>query len=126
LSKLVDVGAADHFPVDTPVVVSVHGRQIVVVRCSEDEFYAVRNVCPHQTASFAAGWVTPELRADTPEEIRFDDRVPVLHCPRHTWGYRLTDGVSTADPSLRVRTFPTSCEGGRVLVDPSRRRTASE
>jgi 3-phenylpropionate/trans-cinnamate dioxygenase ferredoxin subunit len=121
LSDFVDVGAADDFPVDRPVIVAVDGRQIVIVRHGETEFYAVRNVCPHQTASFAAGWVKPELRFGTSDEIRFDDCVPVLHCPRHSWGYRLTDGISTADPSLRIRTFATACEHGRVLVDRSRR-----
>jgi nitrite reductase/ring-hydroxylating ferredoxin subunit len=120
LSELVDVGAADDFPVDKPVVVSVDGRQIAVVRRGEDEFYAIRNVCPHQMASFASGWVHGDFRANTPDEIRFDETLPVMRCPRHQWGYRLTDGRSTVDPTLRIRTFSTSCKGGRVLVDMSR------
>jgi nitrite reductase/ring-hydroxylating ferredoxin subunit len=121
---LVDVGAADDFPVDRPVVVTVDGREIAVVRRGEREFYALRNICPHQAASFAAGWVLADLRADTPDGIRFDESVPVMHCPRHMWGYRLTDGVCTADPRMRVRAFPVSCTGGRVLVELSSGRTA--
>jgi nitrite reductase/ring-hydroxylating ferredoxin subunit len=120
VSNLVDVGAVDDFPDDKPVVVSVKGRQLVVVRHNE-QFYAMRNVCPHQLASFAAGWVTPEMCAASPDDFRYDDAVPVIHCPRHSWGYRLTDGISTADPSMRVRTFTTACDdGGRVLVDLGR------
>jgi 3-phenylpropionate/trans-cinnamate dioxygenase ferredoxin subunit len=122
LTELVDVGATDDFPVDKPVVVSVRGRQVAIVRRGEAEFYAIRNVCPHQTASFAAGWITPGFHSNTPGEMRFDDTSPVVHCPRHSWGYRLTDGTSTGDPSLRVRTFPTSCDGGRVFIDVSRGR----
>jgi nitrite reductase (NADH) small subunit len=119
MSKLVDVGAAADFRDDKPVVVSVQGRNIVVVRHGE-EFYAIRNVCPHQLASFAAGWVTPRMCSATPDAFHFDDTVPVIHCPRHGWGYRMTDGVSTADPSLRIRAFTTSVSDGRVLVDLSR------
>lgn len=120
MTNLVDVGAVDDFPDDKPVVVSVKGRQLVVVRHGE-QFYALRNVCPHQLASFAAGWVVPEMCAATPDEFRYDNAVPVIHCPRHSWGYRMTDGVSTADPSLRVRAFTASSDAeGRVVVDLGR------
>jgi nitrite reductase (NADH) small subunit len=125
MSKLVDVGAVSDFPDDKPVVVSVQGRHLVVVRHGE-EFYAIRNVCPHQLASFAAGWVTPEMCAATPDAFHYDDTVPVIHCPRHAWGYRLTDGVSTADSSLRIRAFTTSVSDGRVLVDLGRGRARTE
>jgi 3-phenylpropionate/trans-cinnamate dioxygenase ferredoxin subunit len=118
---IVDVGSAEDFPVDRPVVVSVDGREIAVVRRSAGDVYAIRNVCPHQMAALATGWVTPGLRSEIPGEMGFDDDVPVLHCPRHSWGYRLTDGASTADPSLRIRTFSTTCKNGRVLVDLGRR-----
>ena len=121
MSKLVDVGAVDDFPVDQPVVVTAEGREILVVRHGDDEFYATRNVCPHQLASFATGWITRNLCAVSADEFSFDDDVPVVHCPRHSWGYRLTDGVATADPSMRIRTFPAAANEGRVLIDLGRR-----
>jgi 3-phenylpropionate/trans-cinnamate dioxygenase ferredoxin subunit len=118
----VDIGAADRFPLRRPVIVSPAGRQIVVVQYEAETFYAIRNVCPHQLASFADGWVMPDIRAASYDEIWLDTDVPVIRCPRHFFTYRLTDGVCRSDPRWRIRTFPVVCEGGRVLIDLSTRR----
>lgn len=101
----------------TPVVHTVGGREVVVVRWN-DKFYAVRNSCPHQLASFAAGGVHGLIRAGrTFGEIDVDDTVPVIRCPLHHWEYRMTDGRCLVDRRLRVKGYRLVVEGDTIYAD---------
>ena len=112
----VDVGAADEFIDGTPTLAIVGGRQIIVVRYGES-FFAIRNVCPHQSASFAGGMVAGRVKSDRPGEFSIDERDPVLICPWHSWQYRLRDGDCIVDPQKRVRAYKTTRRHGRVFVE---------
>jgi nitrite reductase (NADH) small subunit len=99
-----------------PVVVETGGRRIVVARWGERVF-AVRDICPHMSASFARGRVQARVIADAGAELSLACDEPTLVCPWHAWEFSLETGCSLADPGLRVRTYPVSVdERGMVVV----------
>lgn len=101
-----DLGAVADFPDDHCVAVG-DGRA-VVVRIG-DELRAFRNLCLHQQAPIAGGWV----------------RDGVLSCPLHFWRYDVDDGKLTAGNGA-LESFPVEVVDGRASVDlpdpPPRRR----
>jgi nitrite reductase/ring-hydroxylating ferredoxin subunit len=128
----VEVGRFDELVEAVPTTVTAGGREMILVRWREDVF-ALRNICPHQSASFAAGraqrcltGVTmgddrdgasaqePPLRAF---DFTADETMPVILCPWHKWEFRLTDGHCSTDSRFRVRSYTTHVEDGTVFVD---------
>ena len=53
---------ADDVPDDRGLIVEVAGRELGIFRHG-DEFFALRNLCPHQRGPVAEGGVFPALRA---------------------------------------------------------------
>jgi nitrite reductase (NADH) small subunit len=112
----VDVGSLDDFPHERAVVVQVRGADVVVVRC-EDAVFALRNICPHQSASFVGGQVGfPLTEGEHAGELVVHQDRPELACPWHGWTFGLRDGRCTVDPRLRVRAYATAIRDGRVFV----------
>jgi nitrite reductase/ring-hydroxylating ferredoxin subunit len=116
---IVDVGSTDDFVPEKPRVCNVKGREVVVVN-SGDEWFGVRNVCPHQTETLALGRVRPEIKTGAQlGRYRATTRM-LIACPRHVWAFDLRTGHCVVDPTLRVRAYTVSVEDGRVLVDDGR------
>jgi 3-phenylpropionate/trans-cinnamate dioxygenase ferredoxin subunit len=115
----------DELRTNEPIVVGVDGKEVLIVRV-DDEIFALRNICPHESASFLNGHVRPRLRSATPgEAIEADASDPLLFCPWHTWSFSLRDGRCPQDPSLRVLSYETVVEDGRVLIRPRRTSEAA-
>jgi nitrite reductase/ring-hydroxylating ferredoxin subunit len=112
---IVDVGAVTEFEEGRPRIMTVEGREIGVVRW-RGEFYAVRNLCPHQLGP-VCGVVHARLDADRPGELVADDDNPVVGCPWHGWEFDLRTGRSMWDDQFRIRTYPTSTRAGRLMVE---------
>ena len=116
---IVDVGSTDEFVPGTPRVFDVNGREVVVVKWGED-WFGLRNVCPHQTETLGRGVVRPEIKTGARVgEYRVTER-PLIACPRHVWTFDLRTGQCTVDPHLRVRAYTVSVQDDRVLVDDGR------
>lgn len=124
---MIDVGPIDDFPEGVGTVVRAGGRALVIVKWRE-KIYALRNVCPHQTQSFAKGRADPRVHSSRIHgEVWIDDDDPVLRCPVHGFAFGLSDGRCVVDPALRVRAYPAELRNDRVMVDiGSRRGGASE
>jgi 3-phenylpropionate/trans-cinnamate dioxygenase ferredoxin subunit len=113
---IVDIGASEEFQPGRPRVFIIEGREVMVVHWGE-EWFGLRNVCPHQTEMLANGVVHEEIGAGAcVGEYRLTGR-PLIACPRHVWTYDLRTGQCTVDPQLRVRAYRVSVSDGRVLVD---------
>ena len=116
MSELVPLARFGDLREGLPLIVS-SGRQELAVVLWRGEVFAVKNVCPHQTQSFAGGYVHGKVYC-TGEigvlAVRADE--PVLECPVHTWTFRLSDGVCVPDPSLRVKTYETEVVDGTVFA----------
>jgi nitrite reductase/ring-hydroxylating ferredoxin subunit len=104
-----------------PRPVQAFGREIALIRW-QDECFAVRNICPHQTVPFNQGVAQGQVRPGAGfGEIIVDHNDPVLRCPRHAWKFALRTGQCTIDPRLRIRAYPVSIRDGRVFVADDRR-----
>jgi len=114
----VDACAVDELQEGRPKVVKIKGREITVVQWG-DEVHAVRNICPHQTQSFLGAHVRPGFSAKPGGvgQLVVERADPVLVCPVHTWSFKLRDGHCTVDETLRIRTYQTVVESGRLLID---------
>ncbi len=113
---LIDVGAVDEFAEGGIRVVKANGREVGVIRWG-GEFFALRNVCPHQGAPVCAGTVHAGLGpASRWGDLVADLSAPVLACSWHGWEFDLRTGCSITSPSYSLRTYDIKVDGGRVLV----------
>jgi len=114
---LVDVAALDDLEEGTPHIVRVGRREIALVQW-KDRVFAVRNVCPHQTQSFARGITRPLIeRTGAQGTFAVHHDRPVIACPWHRWEYELSSGRCVIDPRVRIRSYPTVIDNERVFVD---------
>ena len=110
------VGSVEEFEENRFRVFEIAGRPIGVVRRGE-EFFAVRNRCPHQGAEICGGRVSGTMLASSPGEYRYSDAEPVLACPWHRWEFRLADGGSVGDVTgKRLVTYEVEVEDREVYV----------
>jgi 3-phenylpropionate/trans-cinnamate dioxygenase ferredoxin subunit len=114
---LVVVAKLDDLKDNVPCVVTAGGREVALVK-RKGRVHAVRNVCPHQTASFVGGIAADDrLPGGTRTEVLLDPDRPVLSCPWHQWQFGLLDGKCTVDLTLRVKVYPVQLADGRVLIE---------
>lgn len=111
----VDVATVEELAEGVPKVVSAQGREVVLVRWQE-RVYALRNICPHMSQSFLLGTVRGRA-GGTVGEVSFDDAAPALSCPWHQFQYDLETGQCLVDKKLRVRSYPVTLAGGRVVLE---------
>src|SRR6201999_1087506 len=100
-------------------------RQVGVIRW-RDEFFALRNICPHQYGPVCRGYTMLKIvtRPDDVGTMDVDDDTLVLTCPWHGWEFDVRTGrAAWADVPARLRTFAVQVENGRVLIDVKRRPT---
>ncbi len=117
MTSIVEVGAIEDLPDRTVVSVRAGDRDIVLVRWA-DQVYALRNICPHMSASLSTATVMGYYTGNAGEgvvEVQNDN--PILACPWHKYEFSLADGQCVTDAGLRVRSYPATVEDGRVFVD---------
>jgi nitrite reductase (NADH) small subunit len=105
----------DDLPDSTPMPVAVGKRTLTAIRIGEDVFVA-SGVCPHRGGPLGCGQVRYPLRSDRVGEVSVDYERPTIVCPWHGWEFDLSDGKAVADPSLRIKMYPTEIADGRVRV----------
>lgn len=111
----VKVARLDDLAEGRPAVFTAAGREIVLVRWRGD-VYALRNVCPHMSESFAAGFLRERITSCVVGGATLD-REMVIVCPWHGWEYSVRTGRSPTDPRLRVRSYAVSVKDGEVIVE---------
>jgi nitrite reductase/ring-hydroxylating ferredoxin subunit len=122
MAKLI-VGPVDSLPPGTARRVEVGGRSIAVFNAGGD-FFALRDVCPHQGACLSKGLVVEAVTSERPGHYAFDPSRRLVRCPWHGWEYELATGRSWFDPAHnRVRAYPVSVQSGAsVLAAPAGER----
>jgi nitrite reductase (NADH) small subunit len=115
--RQIDVGALEDFPLGRATIVSADGREIGVVHW-RGHLFALRNICPHQSAPLCDGRIEPRIVAQpTVGRIELDPEAGVMSCPWHGWEFELATGRSVFDSNYRVRSYGVEIREGRVLVD---------
>ena len=100
----VSVGAAADIAPGKSATVQVDRTEVAVFNAG-GTFYALENMCPHQGASLAEGWIEGTT----------------ITCPWHAWCFNLTDGTMTIGAWASVHTYDVRIEEGRVWVSRTAR-----
>lgn len=97
-------------------IVTINGREIGVYN-HEGNYYAVRNVCPHQQAELCKGIVTGTNLPSNVHEYIFGMEGEVLVCPWHGWEFDMKTGKSLFDPEkYRVKTYKVEVREERIVL----------
>jgi nitrite reductase (NADH) small subunit len=119
---IADAGRPQDYVDGAVRIVDVGGREVGVIRWGDD-FYAVRNVCPHQAGPVCAGLVRPGIiSSGRPGELALDPQAPILACPWHGWEFDIRTGKMISGGNQSVRTYPVRVDAGRLKIDVSGRR----
>ena len=91
------VGKVSDFENGDRKIIDVNGKSIGVFRI-DDQFYALRNRCPHQFGPLCVGTLAPRAVSSGPGDMRMDSGPPLIACPWHGWEYDLATGQSFMGP----------------------------
>ena len=112
------VGKVSDFANGDRKILDVNGKSIGVFRV-DDQFYALRNRCPHQFGPLCAGTLAPRAVSASPGEVRMDPGPPLLACPWHGWEYDLATGQSFMGPGRGnppVLSYDVNVLPGREII----------
>jgi nitrite reductase/ring-hydroxylating ferredoxin subunit len=114
------VARLEDFPPGERKIVKAGSRSIGVFRV-EDDFFAIRNRCPHQGGPLCIGRLSPWAIADGPGQVRMDGPPRLVACPWHGWEYDLETGQSFMGPGeTRVKAYDVSVARGDTLDEDVR------
>jgi nitrite reductase/ring-hydroxylating ferredoxin subunit len=110
------VAALDEVPSDRCLIVTVDGIEVGLVR-DGDEFYAVRNLCPHQSAPICQGRVAGTMLPSQPGVLNYGLDRRVLICPWHQFEFDLETGRPLfTNFKGRIRTYRVTVADDNVYV----------
>jgi 3-phenylpropionate/trans-cinnamate dioxygenase ferredoxin subunit len=91
-------------------IVDVKGRSIGVFNV-HGEYYAIRNLCPHEGAPLCRGIVTGTTLPSQPGEYIWAKDGEIVRCPWHGWEFDITTGQSVFNPhKMRVKKYTVTVE----------------
>jgi nitrite reductase/ring-hydroxylating ferredoxin subunit len=91
------VGKVTDFRNGDRKIIDVNGKSIGIFRV-DDQFYAIRNRCPHQWGPLCLGDFAPRAVSNGPGDVHLDSGPPLIACPWHGWEYDLATGQSFMGP----------------------------
>ncbi len=110
------VGTVEELRAEGCRIVDVGGRRIGVLSVGDD-FFAVRDRCPHRGAPVCQGIVGGTLVASAPHEYVYGRHERVLRCPWHGWEFDLESGRSLLEPeTVGVKTYEVTVDDGTVVL----------
>jgi nitrite reductase/ring-hydroxylating ferredoxin subunit len=100
----------DELPSGGRKIVDISGRSVGVFRVGE-EYYAVRNRCPHKGAPLCKGLTRGLVTSTRVGEYTIEHQGRILACPWHGWEFDLATGGSVFNPHrLRVKRYDVSVD----------------
>jgi len=106
-------------PPGTSATVKAFGTTVAIFNVG-GRLFAVGNNCPHQGGPLCYGRVSGAHLPSRPHEYRYGWEGRVLACPWHGWEFDIENGQAMFDPSVRVKTYETRVEDGKIML--TRRR----
>jgi 3-phenylpropionate/trans-cinnamate dioxygenase ferredoxin subunit len=97
-------------------IVEAGGRSIGVFNLN-GQFYALRNVCPHQGAQLCKGLVKPLVVSSGPGSFEYEREGEIVRCPWHQWEFDIKTGCMIVDPAMRTKTYEVTVETFGVTVE---------
>lgn len=91
-------------------IIEVDGKSIGVFNV-HGQFYALRNICPHQFAPLCRGKITGTTLPSKVGEYLYAREGEIIRCPWHGWEFDITTGKSIFNPhKVKVRSYEVSVE----------------
>ena len=109
------VGTVEEIPPGGRKIVKLEGREVGIFNVG-GEYFALKNVCPHQGARVCLGKVVGTTLPSAVYEYQYGRAGEILRCPWHGWEYEIRTGQALIDPKVRVVTYPVVVEAGGVMV----------
>ena len=95
------VAKIDEVLEDEPKAVQI-GNDYIALYKIDDTFYATDDICTHEFASLAEGFVDGDC----------------IECPLHAGKFHIPTGKAMAAPVTEdIRTYPVKVEGGEIFVN---------
>jgi nitrite reductase/ring-hydroxylating ferredoxin subunit len=111
-----DIGYIGEFPDDGVRIIEVNGVSIGVYHQGE-QFFAVRNLCPHNLAPICLGRISGTFLPSRQGEWIYSMDGYVLSCIAHGWEFDIRTGESVMMVDRRrLLTYPVAVDGDRVLL----------
>lgn len=112
------VAKVEDVPAGTHLVAEVAGREVGVFNI-EGIYYALPNVCLHQSGPLCRGAVSGTViaNAETGWQREWVNDGQIVVCPWHALEFNITTGQCLAFPQRRLRTYPVRVEGNQIIVD---------
>ena len=97
------------------------GELVIGVIRHSGEYFAYRNICPHQGGPVCEGVRMPGVRDVIGEGglylgQKFDEEDIHLVCPWHGYEFHLSDGSNVCDARLRLQKFEVVRREGEIFV----------
>jgi 3-phenylpropionate/trans-cinnamate dioxygenase ferredoxin subunit len=110
------VAKASEIPPGTHKLVTAGGRSLGVYNVA-GQFYALRNVCPHQGAELCRGLVKPWIVSSGPGHFEYEREGEIVRCPWHQWEFDIKTGCMIVDPATRTKSYEVTVERFDVSVE---------
>lgn len=101
MSNWLTVGHVNDIPVLGARIVKTADFDIAVFRTSNDEVFALKDVCPHRQGKLSQG-------------IVHNNKVT---CPLHNWNINLSDGQAIEPDVGCTHVFPARVEDGQIYIE---------
>jgi nitrite reductase (NADH) small subunit len=101
-------------------LITVGQEEIGVIR-RRDQYYAYRNLCPHQGGPACEGLRMPQVvdkigKGGIFLGQTFDEDDMHIVCPWHGYEFHLADGCHVIDKRLRLKKYNVVERGGEIFV----------
>ncbi|MCK1592107.1 Rieske (2Fe-2S) protein [Bradyrhizobium sp. 169] len=115
MSKKYEVCYTDEIPAGSRLIVDIAGRSVGLFNIN-NEYFAVRNSCPHRGAPLCRGLVDGIVTGDTPGQFESEREGEIIRCPWHGWEFDIKTGQSVFNPhKVWVRSYPISIEQNKSV-----------
>lgn len=107
---------ADEIPLGRRTIVDIEGRSVGIFNVN-NEFFAVRNSCPHKGAPLCRGMIDGMVSGDVPGQHLVDRQGEIIRCPWHGWEFDLKTGQSVFNPhEIWVRCYLVTMDKTTVAL----------
>ncbi len=117
MSREYVVAAAADIPEGQHRIVEVQGREVGIFNV-RGQYYALPNVCIHQSGPLCRGTVsgTVAASADTGWKREWTADGEIIVCPWHSLEFNITTGQCLAYPNRRLPTYEVKVEENQLKL----------
>lgn len=101
---------ASELPVGGRKIVDADGKSIGIFNV-KGQYYALRNICPHQMAPLCLGKVTGYSEPSKVGEFNWARQGEIIRCPWHAWEFDIKTGKSIFNPhKVKTKSYEVKVE----------------